>query len=393
MKNAILIFVFALIATAASAQGGYFDDDLYGTAKKRVTPTVKQPAQQKKYYSTVRSGEDKMGEYVDNYEDALRNRVEGFTSDRQYPREYWQMQDKFVEMLSKKYDRAFYNVIVINDKVWVEPNYVTTLFDDGDPTLALAEYVDGVKKGLNSNNVSITVNVVDPWRTSWGMSYFGLSYAWGRPWYGSAWYSPWYNPWYDPWYSSWYDPWYNPWYGSWYSWHSPWYNSWHNHWWGGGYYPGGGHHPGGSGGSWYPDKNRPSRYYGNTASGGRPSGNNRNGDYRTGSGFGGGGVAENRPNVKVYDNSNRNETPTRRPGAGSTISGSQERGTSTRRPYIETDNRTTTTRNERPTTERNNYTPPAQNRQTVTTPPAQTRSTYTPPAGNRDGGGTVTRRR
>lgn len=346
--------VLALSIGTLYAQKGYVDDLYRKPGQNEIVVKKEKPV--KTVRSTTNNAEE--SELVESYDEALQRRIDAYLSSDKMPKEFWDVQQKYVELLAKKYDETFFNIIVINDRAWVEPRYITSMFDESDPVGDLSKYA---YKGT-STVVNVNVDVIDPWRASWysPWSWRNLSWGWNSPYWGGGYYSPyWGGGYYPPYWGGGYYP---PYWGGGY--YPPY--------WGGGYYPphwGGGHFPS------YPVHNydsRPRYYGGNYYSGGnRPSSG-----YRPGSGFGRPVSAQNRPayspsttvnnqtNVRRYNNANT------RPGSSVTL--------------------TRPSNNTRPTYER-----PSTNRYEQTTRPAYesrpTREvpTYSPPRST--GGGEVMR--
>ncbi|MBN1990421.1 MAG: hypothetical protein JW783_13545 [Bacteroidales bacterium] len=86
----------------------------------------------------------------DSYQDSYERRLRGM-EDPAYRMNSWSAYYSDDYWYASTYDPAFYNVIVMGNQVWVEPNYISSMF-------------------------------------IWPRSYFGWSYYWGRP------YSPFYTP-------------------------------------------------------------------------------------------------------------------------------------------------------------------------------------------------------
>lgn len=371
-----------LMGTISSALAqDLYEDDLYGSPKKntKVSTTSAISSTKSSYNRNTVSSSENLGEVVESYDEALKRRVEAYQSDKSYPQAYWDIQEKYVGQLSRKYDQNLYNIIVINDRVWVEPSYITSLFDDSDPTTGINNYVKGFKDGFsasnNNNNVKIIVNVTNPWYSSWN------NYGW------NDYYTPYYYPYYRPYYSPYWGGGYNPYWGGGYY---PHYRPYHNPYWGGGGYY------------------RP--YNGSSRSNGYYTGS-RNQNYERGSGF---GRRDNsaytrqsatsneydRNNVRVYNSNRRSNSssntvdgrPTQRPTQSGNSNGSSynnrvERSRDNFRridPSRTNQNRVeTTTEYRRQTIQRTEPT----TRPSYTPPPTTSRPSYTPPAGRQNSGG------
>lgn len=276
MKTLFLALTLsATLSLSSSVYAQGYVDDLYGKpVKKTVTTksktTTSQPSQRSTTtsvssgtrasvvtpaYQTTQSSEPR-SELVTTYEDALERRIAAMRSTQEYPESYWTLQDQWVQMLASKYDQNLYNVIVINDGVWVEPQYITALFDGTDAAAGIVEFSASnssvARNAVNtvSANRGTTVNInlnLDPWDYGWSSSWLWRSAYWG------------YRPYWSPYWGGGY--WGNYWGGG----------FWGNHW-GGGYYPpywGGGHN------HYYPSHSNRPVYYGRNdryASAGRGSG-------------------------------------------------------------------------------------------------------------------------
>lgn len=379
----IIIGVIAILSLIVpTVAQNLYEDDLYGSPQKKEkvvrekAPRTNNIDQGTSYGVYSDSGvevanDDQDAEFVDGYDEALRRRINAYQSSREYPKEYWDLVEMRVKQLSAKYDQDLYNVIVINDQVWVEPIYVTAIFDDSDPTVGIDNYSKKTKKELDKS-VNLTINVVNPWYSPLRIgSGYGSIYWNNYPYWGSSFYSSWgyYPPYWGGGYPSWgyYPP-----------------------YWGGGFYPSWGYYPPYWGGGYYPPhwgqvhSSRPV-YYGNTRYGGA-SGGNRNGDYVAGSGLRRSAPSvtgtrdfSTQRNVKVYDAIQRpsngsNNTVTTRPG------NLPNRGNQ----IVRQDN------NFRRVDPVRTTRPEVQTRQPVQSQPVVSRPTYSPPVGgggNSFGGG------
>lgn len=383
MKNILIILALSLAASTASAQ---YVDDLYGTpppsktksksGSATVQSTQSTSSKQKTYtgsgeysYSDAgravksASASDAPKELITSYDEALQRRLSAMRSATyDQPESYWKLMEQYQSMLEKKYNQSLYNIVVVGDEMWVEPQSITAQFDGSDPAEGVIKYNEELRSELkgtyknesysasednSSSNVTIQL-VIDPF-DFWGYSSFYSPFYWGS--YYNSFYSPWYSPFYSPWYSPWgyYPSYYRPYWGGYYP---------HYH---GGYYgnPRGTYYGnsryGNNSPSYRPSSggsSRPNRGEGVSGMGGtrRPNGSN------TVYGGGGrpsnstGGVSSARPNVSrpngapSYDVSGR---PNSRPSA---IDG-MNRPSSTSRPNVErpTYNRNETTY-ERPST-------------------------------------------
>lgn len=244
MKRIILTLCLALTAVAASAQ---YVDDMYDTTpskpKKKNNTTAQsyaQPAQTPQQQTNSAPTQNK--ELITTYEEALERRLNALRNTVDMDEAYWQLLQQYQGVLEAKYDKNLYNIVVVGNDMWVEPQSVTALFDGSDPAEGVIKYNEQIKQGLtqpakqiasssSSSSISggggssdqpIVINInVDPWAySSWN---YGWGYPYGYGWgYSYGWGGGWYDPWYSPWsyHSHYYNPWYNPWHNP---WHSPYY--------------------------------------------------------------------------------------------------------------------------------------------------------------------------
>lgn len=412
MKNLIITLAMAFAASVASAQ---WVDDLYGPTQKtkkssvvrskgstvRSTNTTSSYSSQtvqnqpsSSVNSTYNSDSESVSEkeLITSYDEALQRRIVAMrNSNYEQPESYWQLMDQYQAMLEKKYDQNLYNIVLVGDQMWVEPQWLTSLFDGSDPAAGVIRYNKEIRENFSTSQVivpaesKVTINInIDPW--DWSGPY------WNRPYYG-------WNDWYSPfWGSSWY----------WGSHHHRW--GWYDPFWGGSYYP------------YYRPYYRPSNprgtYYGNSyrnngnrfwagnsySSSTRPTNSNRP-NYRpnngSGSGLGGGrpngnntvimGGARPRPGEGLGGVSSTRPT-NNRPNA---TYPSYERPASSR-PNVERPN-TSRPNVERPNTSRPTYERPTTTRPTYERPATTTRterpaSTYERPSSpSRSSAGSVSR--
>lgn len=246
-KLVCLIVLFVLGSQYALAQ---YVDDLYVPTKQRDEnlKEQKQYNQQLKEENLARALEQKRrqaeedrshmeftnakyDEYVDDVKTAYQRRADALSSNSTNSTSFWEAMDSYYEYLEAKYDRDLYNIIVINDKIWVEPKYISSIFDGSDPTQGLDSYKNRTAKnyiqkqkynsgstyGNSGSNVNLNI-VVSPF-------YGGYSYysGWYSPW--NSWCDPWYRPYGSYWSGGWYNPWYRPYWGG--GWYNPWYSSWY----------------------------------------------------------------------------------------------------------------------------------------------------------------------
>ncbi|MEF9950185.1 MAG: hypothetical protein RR752_03310, partial [Mucinivorans sp.] len=207
MKNTIITLALVLLASTASAQ---YVDDLYGTPVKTtkrtkntntISNTQSAAQQASRSYSTVSnavasvSNEELQAELVTSYDVALIRRLNAMrnaTNDQ--PESYWQLMEQYQAMLERKYNQALYNIVVVGDQMWVEPQSITALFDGTDPAAGVIKYNNQIRQSgfgtqnTNSNqeaqqNITINVNVVDSWDRWDYNSWFNPFYGWNRPYY------------------------------------------------------------------------------------------------------------------------------------------------------------------------------------------------------------------
>lgn len=423
MKKAIWILAFALSGTFAFAQGGGYADDLYQsndrkakkskttntktTAATTVNATPAAPVNQAtdggSSYTSVPQGaawtkpesntENK--ELVPGFDEALQRRLDAYKSYQEMDDEFWKLMEGYHKLLSSKYDQDYYNVVAFGNDMWVEPKYVTAMFDGSDPLESVQNKQLAYDKQPKTSNTNVTINLID-YGGPWGWRYYDPWYYGRSGWsFGVGWSSGWgwnvwtgYNRPYYPHYG-WGPGWYDPWWG-WGGYYRPHHH--HNHYYGGHYRP---HYYGRPvvwGGNHYSGGGRPASY---ARPGGRP---NSSGYRRNESGTnvairpGGSGNGYQRPaasagqgTVDTRRPSGTNATQdTRRPnrsGSGSTAT-APSRGESTttterqpRRESTTTNNRqsqqTTTRESRRETVSPSNNTP--------------SRSSGTPSGGSRGG--------
>lgn len=220
------IFLLALLVlgiSSVSAQKEYVDD-LYGTSsqKKSKSSSVQSSApaaSTTQYISTtqtstssqssasVSSDNSANSELVTSLEEALKRRMEAYQSTQEHPESFWNTLDDYRVILQNKYDKDLYNIIVINDRIWVEPQEITATIAGTDAAEGINNYADKVREAgasqkKSSSNVTVNITLSSPWYpsyyNSWGGYYnpFWHDRYWNyNPWYYSSWYNPWYNPW------------------------------------------------------------------------------------------------------------------------------------------------------------------------------------------------------
>lgn len=341
MKRILLTLAIALVASAASAQ---YVDDLYGPAPARKKKVEKVEQAVTEHNSATNSSYNQYAEQyqatngtneelITSYENALERRLNALRSYSEQSESYWQLMEQYQAVLEKKYNQNLYNIVVVGSDMWVEPQSITALFDGTDPAAGVIKYNNEIRTQLNqqqksslnsyesretASNVTIQVNVVDPWDYWWG----GPSY------YGSSW------RYWGGYYPSYWDGYYGGYWGGYYP--GYWGPSW-------GYYPGywGSHWGGGHwhdyGHSYYNSGNPRGTYYGNSrySSGSRSSS----------SGMGGGrGTLRANGNNTVYNGrssgmsgGNRQSSISRPAGLGgvTTTRPMRSQGSSTSRPAFD----------------------------------------------------------
>lgn len=156
-------------------------------------------------------------ELVTSYDEALQRRLEAYKNYREMDDSYWTLMESYHQMLSRKYDPELYNVITFGNEMWVEPRYISALFDGSDPAAGVQsmELFPATAKQSESN---VTINLSlspswywnDPWdywwynrwRYGWFVDYYWRpSWGWSWEWYGG--WHPWWNGWYPGWYPGW----------------------------------------------------------------------------------------------------------------------------------------------------------------------------------------------
>lgn len=252
MKKSLIITILSLWAVAgAMAQNGEYVDDLYrGSTKKsrqseaaakssaKVSSRSQKQSQQMPVSWTpgrtssgtasavsTQPASDK-AELVTSYDEALQRRLDAYKNYKELDDSYWQLMESYHTMLSNKYDPDLYNIIVFGNEMWVEPVYISALFDGSDPAAGVCSKEFTAK---SNTNVNISLNVGPGW------------------WWDNPWDYYWYGPWRTPWYWGYYGGWYGPYWG--------WGPSWE---WGPGWGPvGPGYYPPPQGGGGRPNYGRP----------------------------------------------------------------------------------------------------------------------------------------
>ena len=157
-------------------------------------------------------------ELVTSYDAALERRLEAYKNYREMDDSYWTLMESYHKMLSRKYDPELYNVITFGNEMWVEPRYISAMFDGSDPAAGVQnmELFPAAAKETESH---VTINLT-----------LAPSWYWDDPW--DYW---WYNRWRYGWYGGYYG--WGPYWGWSWGWHGGWYAGWGPGWWGG-WYPG-----------------------------------------------------------------------------------------------------------------------------------------------------------
>lgn len=375
MKRILLTLAIALVASAASAQ---YVDDLYGPApaKKKKVEKVEQAvtdhnsatnSSYNQYAEQYQATNGTNEELITSYESALERRINALRSYSEQGESYWQLMEQYQAVLEKKYNQNLYNIVVVGSDMWVEPQSITALFDGTDPAAGVIKYNNEIRKQLNqeqksssnsyesretASNVTIQINVVDPWDYWWGgPSYYGSSWRYWGGYYPSYW-----GGYYPGYWGGYYPGHWGGYYPSYY--HGYWGSHWHNY----------GH-------SYYYSGNPRGTYYGNSrySSGSRSSS----------SGMGGGrGTLRANGNNTVYNGRSSGVSGGTRQSSISRPSGLG--GVTTTRPMRSQGNSTSRPTFDRPGVERpTTYTRPSTTQRTSTydRPSTQERtSTYERPS-------------
>jgi len=153
---------------------------------------------------------------ITSFDAALQRRLFAMKSTAEHEESYWDIMVSYYHFLRNSFDKNLYNVISLNDQVWVEPQYITAMFNGSDPAQGVNDYVEVImkekkyeaKKKEEKNDYYNYASLSLCWNSWWGWG-FGFGYHWG------GWYDPWWGPWGPygpyPWYGPWYNPWYRPW--------------------------------------------------------------------------------------------------------------------------------------------------------------------------------------
>lgn len=146
------------------ASSGYANDDLYALHDKTAIARKQQAAAEaRKAEAEARRAEweakiaeaqalaaengyyDESGSnpyndiLADTYESAYARRLRGFESPTyRMPSSYYNFRYGSSFTYATAYDPAFYNIIISGDEVWVEPKYITSMFEHGAARLTAA---------------------------------------------------------------------------------------------------------------------------------------------------------------------------------------------------------------------------------------------------------------
>lgn len=262
--NLALSAVF--MCTSISSAWAQMDDDLYAlpiSAKERQEKknaiaernNARKQAQtdilrhqelteraQQAYYERENYGNPTESEtiLVDNIDEALARRIDAMNFRPSESSALRDIQEQYAVRLQRQFNPDLYNIIIINDKMWVEPKYITSLFaNSNDASVGANDYMKKLKRSSSFNSgssiKSYFSNDYNYWNNghygsqypmsyymgypsgswypngSWGPSGWGITWGanWGYYW-GNSWNAPWYSPWYNPWGSGYYNPWYGP---------------------------------------------------------------------------------------------------------------------------------------------------------------------------------------
>lgn len=253
-RIALIISLFVCVTSLYGQQKKGYTDDLYSTKQKKSTSytiPAPEPAAQTSV-STISGGQaTNSGSYslnatssgnsysrsqasmqqlsndlertelVTSYETSLERRIIAYRNYKEMDQGYWDLMDNLNRVMTGKYDQSIYNTVVVGNEMWVEPRYITSIFDGSDPAEPLRNKSLKSSKLSSSSNVTFSINLFDPWYSSW-------------TWYNPSRFYPYRNP-YWGWNSGWGPSW--GWGGGWgpnWGWNSGWGPSWG---WGGGYYP------------------------------------------------------------------------------------------------------------------------------------------------------------
>lgn len=327
MKKIPLLLILMLSVSFSYGQRSGYVDDLYQSPTKKekaVTPATttynSEPRVQTSGSVSVATGSDMpRNELITSYEEALQRRITALNNYREMDSDYWDLMDKMNQLFVSKYDQSFYHTVVVGNEMWVEPRYISAVFDGSDATKTLENRVLNLQQP-KSSNVTVNINYEPSWWTrGWSSFYdpfWGPRYGW--PGYYGYWGRPYSNYWFG------YD-YYSGWPGYWPGYHNHGY--WPGYWPGGGYpghYPPGGGYPGYYPGGGHNHGGRPVIWGSNSGGGGYGPGSSPAPSIRPGSGdrtvyrrndngtwspAAGGGGADGNRRPAVSNNSSSNSRP------------------------------------------------------------------------------------
>lgn len=260
MKRFLILMLFAGLTAGASAQQTRYVDDLYqgSTRKSKAAAKAAEEAEREAQAtvlqqrtiprtatrtptestgsgmpvnwtptrgdgttSTLGGGlENDDNELVTSYDEALQRRLEAYKSYREMDDSYWTLMESYHKMLSRKYDPELYNVITFGNEMWVEPRYISALFDGSDPAAGV-QSMELIPAKAKKTESDVTIHLTlspswywdDPWdywwynrwRYGWYGGYYGWRPYWGWSWgwYGGGWYAGWGPGWWGGWYPGW----------------------------------------------------------------------------------------------------------------------------------------------------------------------------------------------
>ena len=221
MKTKILqIGLLALLTLATGCStylyqsDAYALDDMYGVtdqeaiARQRQAEAEKRQAQEEARQAAIAALFSSNGTnsdvLADTYDSAYARRMRAFSDspNSNATSTYDKIRtDSQFEYISA-YDPAYYNIIVLGDEVWVEPKYITSMFDTWNTPNTYLNF------GLGSASVYDYNSVYFTWRNN---PYYSYYYGWHNPYW--TWnYGFYYNPFSSyPWFYPYWDPfWYYP---------------------------------------------------------------------------------------------------------------------------------------------------------------------------------------
>ena len=205
-----LLLVSGAVAEAYGQRGGYVDD-LYRGSTRQSREAEKQEAaasrarrqeekqQARQMPATWTPTQDAAAkrsvaesgvagaarpELVTGYDEALQRRLEAYKSYREMDDTYWQLMEGYHKALVRKYDPDLYNVITFGNEMWVEPVYITALFDGSDPAGGMrTKELMVPSEQQTRTNISLSLNLGpgwwnDPWYDGWYGGPWGPSWRW-----------------------------------------------------------------------------------------------------------------------------------------------------------------------------------------------------------------------